>query len=83
LKAIFIHNHGGIDVLEYGDFPTPEPGPNQVLVRLKAAALNRLDQWVREVWNWNTNSYPISEAGAAQEKLTRGEQMGKITLALD
>ena len=51
MKAIFFHNQGDIDVLEYGDFPTPEPGPGQVLVRLKAAALNRLDLWVREGWS--------------------------------
>jgi len=50
MKAIFFHTHGGVEVLEYGDFPTPEPGPGQVLVRLEAAALNRLDLWVRNGW---------------------------------
>jgi NADPH:quinone reductase-like Zn-dependent oxidoreductase len=37
-------------VLEYREFPTPEPGPGQVLVRLHAAALNRVDLFVREGW---------------------------------
>lgn len=58
MKAIFFHNQGDIDVLEYGDFPTPEPGPGQVLVRLKAAALNRLDLWVREGWSGLNLEYP-------------------------
>ena len=58
MKAIFFYNHGDIDVLEYGDFPTPEPGPGQVLVRLKAAALNRLDLWVREGWPGLKLEYP-------------------------
>jgi NADPH:quinone reductase-like Zn-dependent oxidoreductase len=50
LKAVLFHKHGGPDVLEVADFPTPEPGPGQALVRLHAAALNRLDLWVREGW---------------------------------
>ena len=58
MKAIFFHNQGDIDILEYGDFPTPEPGPGQVLVRLKAAALNRLDLWVREGWSGLNLEYP-------------------------
>ncbi len=58
MKAIFFHNQGDIDVLEYGDIPTPEPGPGQVLVRLKAAALNRLDLWVREGWSGLNLEYP-------------------------
>jgi len=48
LKAILFHQHGGPEVLQYADFPTPEPGAGQVLVRLRAAALNRLDLWVRQ-----------------------------------
>jgi NADPH:quinone reductase-like Zn-dependent oxidoreductase len=50
LKAVLFHKHGGPDVLELADLPNPEPGPGQALVRLHAAALNRLDLWVREGW---------------------------------
>lgn len=50
MNAVFFHQHGGPEVLEYGDFPTPELGPGEVLVRLRAAALNRLDLWVRHGW---------------------------------
>jgi NADPH:quinone reductase-like Zn-dependent oxidoreductase len=28
-------------------------------------------------------TFPLSEAGAAQERLARGDQLGKITLAID
>ncbi|MFP4322750.1 MAG: zinc-binding dehydrogenase [Anaerolineales bacterium] len=49
MRAVVIHEHGNADKLTYvEDFPTPEPGPGQVRVRLRAAALNRLDWWVRE-----------------------------------
>src|SRR5512139_1704372 len=50
MKANLFRQHGGPEVLEYSDFPTPEPGPGAVLVRLRAAALNRMDVMVRNGW---------------------------------
>ena len=47
LKAVRIHEDGGPDVLRYEDAPDPTPGPGEVLIRLRAASLNRLDLWVR------------------------------------
>ena len=58
VKAILFHQHGGPEVLEYADFPTPQPGPGQVQIELKAAALNRLDVWVREGWPGIKLEYP-------------------------
>ncbi len=58
MKAILLHEHGGPEVLSYEDFPEPEPGPGQVQVRLHAAALNRLDLWVREGWPGLKLDYP-------------------------
>ena len=50
MKAVLFHQHGGPDVLTLGEIPDPEPAAGQVLVRLRAAALNRLDLWTREGW---------------------------------
>ena len=50
MKAVLFHQHGGPQVLEYTDFPTPEPKPGEVLVHLRAAALNRMDVMVRNGW---------------------------------
>jgi NADPH:quinone reductase-like Zn-dependent oxidoreductase len=73
LKAILFYNHGNLDVLEYTDFPTPDPGPGQALVYLKAAALNRLDLWVREGWPGLKLKYPhIPGADGAGEVAALG-----------
>jgi NADPH:quinone reductase-like Zn-dependent oxidoreductase len=50
MKAVLFRQHGGSEVLEYTDFPTPEPQPGEALIRLQAAALNRMDVMVRNGW---------------------------------
>jgi putative PIG3 family NAD(P)H quinone oxidoreductase len=47
MKAIWITRKGGPDVLELRDTPQPAPGPGQVLIRVKAAGLNRSDVYSR------------------------------------
>lgn len=78
MKAILFHQHGGPEVLEYADFPTPQPGPGEVLVRLRAAALNRLDLWVRNGWPGIRLEYPhIPGADGAGEIAALGEGVGE------
>jgi NADPH:quinone reductase-like Zn-dependent oxidoreductase len=48
MKAIVFEQHGPPDVLKYVDVPQPTIKPNEVLVRVKACALNHLDLWVRQ-----------------------------------
>ncbi len=48
MKASLFYKHGEPDVLEYKEFPTPVPSPNQVLVEVKAVAMNHLDLFVRK-----------------------------------
>ena len=47
MKAVYITQHGGAEVLTYGDRPEPRAGPNDVKVRVRACALNRLDVYTR------------------------------------
>jgi NADPH:quinone reductase-like Zn-dependent oxidoreductase len=47
MKAVRIHEFGGPEVLRYEDVADPQPRKDQVLVRVKACALNHLDLWVR------------------------------------
>jgi zinc-binding alcohol dehydrogenase/oxidoreductase len=48
VRAVRIHEDGGPEVLELEEAPDPEPGPGEVLVRLRASALNHLDVWIRK-----------------------------------
>jgi len=47
MQAIRIHKHGGIEVLNYESLPTPKPKENEVIIQIRAAAMNHLDIWVR------------------------------------
>ena len=47
MKAARIHQHGGTDVLVYEEVPEPKIQANEVLVRVRACALNHLDLFVR------------------------------------
>ena len=48
MKAVLFRQHGGPDKLAYEDLPTPVIGPEEVLIRVKACALNHLDIWIRQ-----------------------------------
>jgi NADPH:quinone reductase-like Zn-dependent oxidoreductase len=48
MKALFFEKHGGTEVLQHGERPTPEPGSGEVRVAVRAAGLNHLDIFVRE-----------------------------------
>lgn len=58
MKAVVFYQHGGPEVLQYADRPEPEPQTGEVLVALKAAAMNRLDIWVRNGWPGIKLDYP-------------------------
>jgi len=47
MKAIVLRDLGGPELLRLEDARDPEPGPGEALVRLKAAALNHRDVWIR------------------------------------
>ena len=48
MKAVRIHQFGGPEVLTYEDVTDPQPRKDEVLVRMRACALNHLDIWVRK-----------------------------------
>ena len=48
MRAVRIHEDGGPEVLVLEEAPDPAPAPEEVLVRLRASALNHLDVWIRK-----------------------------------
>jgi NADPH:quinone reductase-like Zn-dependent oxidoreductase len=48
MKAVFMHRHGGPEVLTFGDMPDPAAGPGEIVVDIVAASVNGADWKVRE-----------------------------------
>ena len=48
MKAVVVHEHGGLDALRFEEVPDPTPGPGEVLIDVRACGMNHLDLWVRK-----------------------------------
>lgn len=55
MKAVIFREHGGPEKLSYEDIPKPQIGPEEVLIRVRACALNHLDIWIRQ----GSPAYPM------------------------
>ncbi len=87
MKAVYIEAHGGPEVLTYGDRPEPEIESHQVKVRVRAAALNRLDIYTREGGRGLRREFPppfilggdcageVVEAGSQVDALKAGDRV--------
>jgi len=86
MKAACFYECGGIDKLKYDDVPTPSAGPGEVLVRVRAAALNHLDLFVREglpqlkltfpFWTGSDVAGEVAEPGPGVTEWRPGERVG-------
>jgi len=85
LKALLFREFGGPEVLRYEDVADPTIGPGEVLVKVRAAALNHLDLWVRDglpmlhtplpFWTGSDIAGDVVEVGAAVEGFKVGERV--------
>src|SRR3989338_4387056 len=85
MKAVFIETHGGPEVLQYGERPTPEPGKGELRVRIKACALNHLDLWIRKGLPGIQIPLPHilgSDISGVVEKLGKGVTRPKVGTAV-
>ena len=48
MRAAYHEAQGGLDVLRVGDLPDPEPGPDDVLIKVRASSMDRVDVYWRE-----------------------------------
>jgi NADPH:quinone reductase-like Zn-dependent oxidoreductase len=58
MKAAFLEQHGGPEVLKYGDLPDPKAGPGEILVDIAAASVNGADWKVRNGDYGTTLKFP-------------------------
>jgi NADPH:quinone reductase-like Zn-dependent oxidoreductase len=88
MKAVYIERHGGNEVLRFGQLPRPVPGSGEVLVRVRAAAVNPRDWMVRSgtyPFRVTLPSFPVilggdfagevAGAGPGVERFVRGERV--------
>jgi NADPH:quinone reductase-like Zn-dependent oxidoreductase len=77
MKAVAMRAHGGPEVLRLEELPDLAPGPGQVVVRVRAVALNHLDIWVRQGWPGLKLAWPhVLGADVAGEVLAVGPGAG-------
>ena len=48
MKAVVLTGHGGMDMLQYVDYPVPQPAADEVLIEVHACGMNNTDVWVRQ-----------------------------------
>jgi NADPH:quinone reductase-like Zn-dependent oxidoreductase len=72
MNALVIHKHGGPEVLTVEHVPTPAPATGEVLVRVRACALNGKDIWARTgppggrpTFPWKPRAFPFIGGGDA------------------
>ncbi|MCE3223238.1 MAG: putative NAD-dependent alcohol dehydrogenase [Nitrospira sp.] len=85
MNAVVFHEHGGPGKLQYQEMPAPTLSQNEVLIRVKACALNHLDIWIRQ----GSPAYPmplphisgsdiagvVEQIGSQVEGLVEGERV--------
>ncbi|RMD94231.1 MAG: alcohol dehydrogenase [Calditrichaeota bacterium] len=88
MQAVVIHEHGDEEKLELSEMPVPEIADDEVLVEVKAVALNHLDIWVRKGWPGLKLSFPhilgsdVAGVIARVSKLVKNVKEGdKVLLA--
>jgi NADPH:quinone reductase-like Zn-dependent oxidoreductase len=73
MKAIVIERHGPPEILKVVDVPPPKRGANEVLVRVRACALNHLDIWVRKGVEGHKFPLPIIPGSDVAGVIEEGE----------
>ncbi len=85
MKALAFQEHGGLDRLMYQDVPDPKIGDSDVLVKVRACALNHLDLFVREglpglklplpFWSGCDIAGEVAQVGTAVQGIQVGDRV--------
>lgn len=87
MKAIRIHQYGGPEVLAQVEMQRPAPGPNEVLIKVRAAAVNPMDWkqragYVKDIFpltfpatlGWDVSG-TVEEVGGNVTRFKRGDEV--------
>ncbi len=81
MKAIVFHEYGGVEKLSYEEVQKPTLGKEEVLIKVKACALNHLDIWARTGLEPKIVSLPhISGSDIAGEVAELGESSSEVSI---
>jgi len=81
MRAAIVREHGGPEVIRVEEIPTPEPGPGEVAVGVRACAINHLDLWVRRGIPGAGFHLPrIGGADIAGEVVALGDGVGDVAI---
>jgi len=80
MKAIILRELGGPEKLQLEDAPDPVPGPGEAVVRLRAAALNHRDAWIRHGLYAGIKLPIIPGSDGAGEVAAVGEGVDRVWL---
>ncbi len=85
MRAAVVREHGDLDAVRVETFDDPEPGPNEVLIDVRATGVNHLDLWVRRGVTGHTYPLPlilgsdvagvVREAGPGVDDLSTGDEV--------
>ncbi|XP_057866463.1 2-methylene-furan-3-one reductase [Cryptomeria japonica] len=87
VKAWFYNEYGSLDVLQFGEVPDPSLGPGQVLIKIRAAALNPVDFKMRQYGIFRTADAPfpmvpgcdlagvVADVGEGVSKFKKGDEV--------
>lgn len=84
MRAAIFHEHGGPEKVAVEEVPTPRPGPGEILVQVRAAAMNHLDLWIRRGLPIDTTmphiggsdiAGSVAELGPGAEGMAPGERV--------
>src|SRR5262245_60558644 len=81
MKALYFTGHGSTDNLCFGDLPDPTPVTGEVLIKVRACALNHLDLWVLRGWPGLSLPMPhIGGADIAGEVIAVGDGVSNVAV---
>ncbi len=85
MKTLALERHGSLKDISIGEVPVPAPAAGEVLLQIKAAALNRLDLWVVQGWRGLKLTFPhimgcdgsgvVVETGDGVTEFTAGDRV--------